>query len=87
MARVPPHDWTPMRIQELRVRLGKTQLEFAGLLAQLGGTTVHRSRVAQWECGFHRPILRWTTVFADLDRTTPKLRGPVVDYRKVLHDK
>lgn len=80
------HDWTPLRIKELRIRLGKTQREFAVILNQLSGRNISRSRVAQWEGGFHRPMLFWLQYFRDLDRAAPTLRGPIVDYRRMMND-
>jgi transcriptional regulator with XRE-family HTH domain len=78
------HEWTPLRIKELRIRLGKTQQEFADIINGLSGRNINRARIAQWEGGFHRPMLFWLEHFRDLDRMTPPLRGSIVDYRKVL---
>lgn len=86
MPAVPAHDWTPLRIRELRVRLGKTQTELADILTKRTGRKVWRTRVAAWEGGFSRPMLSWLPLLNDLDRAAPPMRGPVVDYRRVLHD-
>jgi transcriptional regulator with XRE-family HTH domain len=80
------HEWTPLRIKELRIRLGKTQQEMAETLNSLTGRNIRRSRVALWEGGFHRPMLFWLPYFRDLDRMAPKIKGSIVDYRKVLND-
>ena len=80
------HDWTPLRIKALRIRLGKTQREFAEMLNTLSGRNIRRSRVALWEGGFHRPMLFWLPYFRDLDRAAPTLGGPVVDFRRVLDE-
>lgn len=81
---VEAHEWTPLRIKELRIRLGKTQREFADMMNMLTGRHIGRARIAQWEGGFHRPMLFWVPYFRDLDRAAPQIHGPVVDFRRVL---
>lgn len=76
-----PHDWTPMRIRDLRVRLGKTQEEFAAMLSKLAGKTIERSRIAKWEGGFSRPALNMLEHFRLLDQAAPPSR---VDPRELI---
>lgn len=72
MPSVPAHKWTGSRIHDLRVGLGKTQEEFAELLRARTGWPCARTRVAQWEGGFHRASLKWIPIFDDLNRAAPK---------------
>lgn len=84
MPTVAEHEWDRHRIKNLRIRLGKTQQEFADLLNTLSGRNINRARIAQWEGGFHRPMLFWLQHFRDLDRTVPEITNPAVGYRRVL---
>jgi len=84
MPTVTEHEWTGHRIQQLRVRLGKTQQEFADIINTLSGRNISRARIAQWEGGFQRPMLFWLKYFRDLDRVVPEITDEIGDYRRLL---
>lgn len=85
MPKTERHDWTPLRIKELRVRLGLNQAEFAALLTKLrGGKYLHRAQVSHWEGGFNRPSLSWKPIFDQLDASAAPLATPTFDYRRIL---
>lgn len=76
--RVFPHEWTPMRIRELRVRFGDTQVEFAERVTGLridGGTT-SPNRIARWENGHATPSLEFVALLRRLDAMAPKVQFP-----------
>ncbi len=72
MVRVRPHEWSPLRVRELRARLGVTQGEFAARLSELararGGKPVNRYRIISWEMGHEVPSGKRAALLRDAER-------------------
>jgi DNA-binding transcriptional regulator YiaG len=66
-----PNRWPPLRIRDLRARLGYTQPDLAGHISTLTGRNCAANRVYRWERRGVRPEEVYQDALDRIDRDVP----------------